>query len=249
MVVGLLLAALIGVALGMLGGGGSILTVPLLMYVMNLEPKVAIATSLFVVGVTSLVGSVAYARAGRVRYRMALAFGSAGMVGAFVGGRVAQLIPASYLLVGFSSMMFATAVAMLRGRKDSPAAAPKELPLVKVFALGTFVGMLTGLVGAGGGFLIVPALSLLGGLPMGAAVGTSLLVIAMNSLAGSIGHLGHVSIRWDMALSVTGVASVGTLVGAFYAHRVPPAKLRQGFGLLILLMSLYLLSKQALALR
>ena len=151
------LAVLVGVSLGLLGGGGSILAVPLLVYVAGMDAKEAIATSLLVVGTTSAVALIPHARAGRVRWRTGLLFGAAGMVGAYAGGRVAEFIPGSLLLVAFALMMLATAVAMIRGRKSPDKPAHTELPVVRVLLDGVVVGLVTGLVGAGGGFLIVPA--------------------------------------------------------------------------------------------
>ena len=181
------LALLVGISLGLLGGGGSILTVPLLAYVAGMDAKQAIATSLLVVGTTSAVAAVSHARAGRVQWRTGLIFGVAGMAGAYAGGVLAHFIPGSVLLLGFAAMMIATAIAMLRGRKQDPAgqspAASHDMPVVKVVVEGLVVGLVTGMVGAGGGFLVVPALALLGGLPMPVAVGTSLVVIAMKGLA------------------------------------------------------------------
>jgi uncharacterized membrane protein YfcA len=243
-VVGLLLSVLIGVSLGLLGGGGSILTVPILIYAMGMEPKSAIATSLFVVGVTSLVGSISHARAGRVRYRTGLIFGFAGMIGAFAGGKLAHYIPANLLLLAFAGMMIATAIAMLRGRKEIKAPTVGELPVLKVVVEGIVVGIVTGLVGAGGGFLVVPALALLGGLPMNIAIGTSLLVIAMKSFAGLAGYLGHVAVDWTLALSVTGAAVLGSFAGAMLAGKIAQETLRKGFGWFVVVMAIYLLNKQ-----
>ena len=157
------LAVFVGVSLGLLGGGGSILAVPLLVYVAGMDAKEAIATSLLVVGTTSAVALIPHARAGRVRWRTGLLFGAAGMVGAYAGGRVAEFIPGTVLLVAFSLMMLATAVAMIRGRRAPAKPAHTELPVGRVLLDGVVVGLVTGLVGAGGGFLIVPALVLLGG--------------------------------------------------------------------------------------
>lgn len=241
---GLSLSVLIGVSLGLLGGGGSILTVPILIYAMGVEPKSAIATSLFVVGVTSLVGSISHARAGRVRYRTGLLFGAAGMLGAFAGGKLAHFIPANLLLLAFAGMMVATAVAMLRGRKEVKTAVVHELPIGKVLFEGVVVGIVTGLVGAGGGFLVVPALALLGGLPMNIAIGTSLLVIAMKSFAGLAGYLGHVAVDWNLAFLVTGAAVVGSFIGAQLAGKIAQETLRKGFGWFVVVMAIYLLGKQ-----
>lgn len=245
----LLLSVLIGVSLGLLGGGGSILTVPILVYALDVEPKSAIATSLLVVGVTSAAALIPHARAGRVRVRTGLVFGAAGMVGAYLAGLVAHFIPAGILMLAFSVMMLVTAVAMLRGRKSpeqtgSAAESPRELPVAKVLLEGLVVGAVTGLVGAGGGFLVVPALVLLGGLPMSTAVGTSLVVIAMKSLAGLAGYLGHVTIDWKLAAIVSVFAVLGSLLGGRLAGRVSAERLRKGFAWFVVAMGTFMLVQQ-----
>jgi uncharacterized membrane protein YfcA len=239
------LAVVVGIALGLLGGGGSILTVPLLAYVAGMEAKQAIATSLLVVGTTSAVAAVSHARAGRVQWRTGLVFGVAGMAGAYGGGLLARFIPGSVLLIGFAVMMIATAIAMLRGRKDAGPVDPgHRIPVPKVIAEGLVVGLVTGLVGAGGGFLVVPALALLGGLPMPIAVGTSLVVIAMKSFAGFAGYLSSVSIDWKVAGMVTAAAVVGALVGARLTALVNPDSLRKSFGWFVLVMSSVILFEE-----
>ncbi len=238
------LAVLIGVALGLLGGGGSILAVPLLVYVAGMDAKEAIATSLLVVGTTSAVAVVPHARAGRVQWRTGLLFGAAGMVGAYAGGRLAAYLPGSVLLVAFSLMMLATAIAMIRGRRTPRPHGTPEHPLPRVLLDGVVVGLVTGLVGAGGGFLIVPALVLLAGLPMPVAVGTSLLVIAMKSFAGLAGYLATVQIDWPLALAVTGAAVLGSLVGSRLAGVVAPDTLRVAFGWFVVGMGVLVLIQQ-----
>ncbi|MFG2747048.1 sulfite exporter TauE/SafE family protein [Streptomyces chartreusis] len=235
---------LIGVALGVLGGGGSILTVPILVYLAGMETKEAIATSLFVVGVTSAAGVVAHARAGRVRWRTGLLFGLAGMIGAYAGGRVAEFIPGTVLLLAFALMMIATAVAMIRGRRGTPKRTHHELPVLHVLLDGIVVGVVTGLVGAGGGFLVVPALALLGGLPMSVAVGASLLVISMKSFAGLAGYLASVHIDWGLAALVTATAVVGGLLGGRIAGRIPQDALRKSFGWFVAVMGVFVLCQQ-----
>lgn len=236
----LLLAVVVGVVLGLLGGGGSILMVPLLVYVTGLDTKEAIATSLLVVGVTSATGALSHARGGRVRWRTGAVFGGAGMVGAYVGGRVSEFLPGSVLLAAFAVMMAVTALAMLRGRRDiDPDKVHQQLPVLRVVLDGAVVGLVTGLVGAGGGFLVVPALALLGGLPMPVAVGTSLIVIAMKSGAGLAGYLSSVSIDWPLAAAVTAAAVVGSLVGGPLAGRIEPDRLRKVFGWFVLVMAAF----------
>lgn len=237
-----LLAVLIGVALGLLGGGGSILTVPILVYVLGLEAHVAVATSLFVVGVTALAASVGHARAGRISLRTALLFGPASMVGAYGGGKLAHRLPGPLLLGAFGLMMLVTSLAMLRGRRKPAAGASTSAG--PVLLRGVLVGAVTGLVGAGGGFLVVPALVLLGGLPMEVAVGTSLLVIAMNSFAALAGHLSHARLDWTVAGIVTAAAVGGSFIGGALASRVSPERLRRAFGWFVLAMAAFMLTQQ-----
>ena len=240
-----LLSTIVGLSLGLLGGGGSILTVPLLTYVAGMEPKEAIAASLFVVGTTSVLSTFAHARRGNVQWRTGLIFGGASMVGAFQGGLLGGFIPGVVLMIAFAVMMIATAAAMLRGRKkQGGGVSQKPLPLAKVLIEGLVVGLVTGLVGAGGGFLVVPALVLLGGLSMPVAVGTSLLVISMKSFAGLAGYLTSVSLDWPVVLSVTAAALVGAMVGARLTSVVPEQTLRKGFGVFVLVMGFFVLSQE-----
>lgn len=245
LIVVVLLAIVVGLSLGLLGGGGSILTVPLLTYVAGMDPKEAIAASLFVVGTTSVVSTFAHARKGNVQWRTGLIFGAASMAGAFLGGLAGGFIPGVVLMIAFALMMIATAGAMLRGRKKASGTGEKKsLPLGKIILEGLVVGLVTGLVGAGGGFLVVPALALLGGLAMPVAVGTSLLVISMKSFAGLAGYLTSVSLDWPLVLSVTAAALVGALIGARLTSVVPEQALRKGFGVFVLVMGVFVLSQE-----
>jgi uncharacterized membrane protein YfcA len=239
------LAVLIGVALGLLGGGGSILTVPLLAYVADMEPKHAIAMSLLVVGVTSAIAAISHARAGRVRWRVAMPFGVAAMAGAYAGGLLARFIPGTALLVTFAVIMIAAGVTMLRGRRDTvDVHGVHALPMARIAFLGIAVGVVSGLVGAGGGFLLVPALALLAGLPMPVAVGTSLVIISMQSFAGLAGHLSSGQIDWRLAALVTAAAVLGALIGGRLINFVNPATLRHAFGWFVLLMASLILARE-----
>jgi len=244
LVLAVMLALLVGLSLGLLGGGGSILTVPILRYVLGMDAHRAVALSLLVIGTTSLAALLPHARRGRVRWRTALVFGAAGMLGAFLAGRVAHFIPAVVLLVLFGLMMLVTAVAMLRGRGGVAPSTPRELPALEVLGEGLVVGAVTGLVGAGGGFLVVPALVLLGGLPIDVAVGTSLVVIAMKSFAGFVGFVGHTPVDWTLALSISAAAVVGSVAGGALADRISPARLRSGFGWFVVVMALFILGQE-----
>ena len=241
----LVLSVLIGVSLGLLGGGGSIITVPILVYVADQDPKAAIAMSLLVVGVTSAAGAISHARAGRVQWRTGLIFGAAGMVGAYGGGRLAAFIPGTWLLVAFGLMMAVTAGAMLRGRRGPQATdAGGQMAVGRILVDGVVVGAVTGLVGAGGGFLVVPALVLLGGVPMATAVGTSLVVIALKSGAGLVVYLASTPIDWSLALGVTATAVVGSLIGGKFAGRVSEERLRTAFGWFVAVMAVVVLGQQ-----
>lgn len=244
MILAVALSLLIGTSLGLLGGGGSILTVPILVYALDVEAKSAIATSLLVVGVTSLAGMLQHARAGNVDWRTGAIFGAAGMAGAYAGGFAASWLSGTVLLLLFAAVMVGTAVAMLRGRRDVTGDTREALPVVRVVLDGLVVGLVTGLVGAGGGFLVVPALALLGGLPMHRAIGTSLLVISMKSFAGFAGHATHVEVDYALAAVVSGAAVAGSFVGAALSRRIPPDRLRTGFAWFVLAMAAYLVFQQ-----
>lgn len=239
------LAVIVGISLGLLGGGGSILTVPLLAYVAGLDAQHAITTSLLVVGVTSAVAALNHARAGRVRWRVALAFGVTAMTGAYSGGLLARFIPGTVLLIAFAVIMIVAGAAMLRGRKDTAIAESiGGLPLAKVTLLGIVVGLISGLVGAGGGFLLVPALALLAGLPMPVAVGTSLVVISMQSFAGFAGHLSVGQIDWRLAGLVTAAAVIGALIGGRLVARINATMLRTLFGWFVLMMASVIVAQE-----
>ena len=248
------LAFLVGLSLGLLGGGGSILTVPILVYVLHVQPKPAIATSLVVVGVTALAGALRHARHRNLDLRVGLGFGVAGIAGASLGSRVAamQAIPGAALLVAFALLMVVVSATMLRGGAGSGepvgSRGRAEVSPAKVAAYGTLSGALTGLLGVGGGFVIVPMLLLVARLPMHLAVGTSLVVIALNCAAGLVGFLGHVPIRWSLALTFGVVSVAGSLVGATLAPRVRPRKLRRGFAIFILLTGAAMLIEKGLEL-
>lgn len=251
LIITVLCAGVIGVSVGMLGAGGSILTVPLLGYVAGRPPREAIATSLVAVAITAAVAALMHARAGRVRWRTGLTFGLAGMVGAFAGGRVSAYLPERALMALFGTVMAAAALAMLRSgraRRGGPAGAkepelrPRAMPVIA--AQGAAVGSLTGMIGAGGGFIIVPALSLLARLPIHAAVGTSLMVIAMNASAGLAGHFGQASIDPVLTAAVAGAMVAGSFVGGRLAGRIEPQSLRTGFGWFVIAVAVFVLAQQ-----
>jgi hypothetical protein len=242
-------AALIGLALGLLGGGGSILTVPVFVYLLGFGVKEAVALSLLVVGAASLVGVVGHWRAGHVDVRVGAFFGSVAMVGTYLGARLAVFVSGEVQLGLFALFMLVAAVFMFRGSRPPPdavAGAVDPLPIARMplglIALeGLAVGVVTGLVGVGGGFLIVPALVVLGKVGMKQAVGTSLLVIAMKSGAGFVGYIGQIDVPWDFVLPFTALAVAGILVGSRMARQVPQVALRHGFAVFLVLMGGFVL--------
>lgn len=251
---GALFALLIGLLLGLLGGGGSVLTVPVFVYLLGIAPKAAIAMSMPVVGMASLVGAAGHWRAGNVDLRSALLFGAVAMAGAFGGARLATLLSGTAQLALLGTVMLVVAANMLRplpvgrGRAVAAPAAWSAGHVALLAATAAGVGMLTGLVGIGGGFLIVPALVLILRVPVKRAIGTSLLVIAMNSLSGFLGYHGEGHVAWPFVLAFTGVAVVGILVGTRLVRHVQGEMLRRGFGLFVLAVGSFVLWQNRAAL-
>lgn len=245
------LALLVGFSLGLLGGGGSVLTVPILVYVLGVETKPAIATSLLVVGLVAFFGFLSHLRKGTVAAKVAMVFGPFAVVAAFAAARAAQYISDTAQLVLFAVVGLFGSVLMLRGTSvrvsiaDEPIYEPHADARTTLLALqGTAVGLLTGTVGVGGGFLIVPALVLVAKLPMRVAIGTSLLIITMNALSGFAGYLGSVAINWTLVAWFTGIAAIGSVIGTSVSGRVPQQRLRQVFGYLLIVVSLYVLYRR-----
>jgi uncharacterized protein len=241
---GLAASLLIGVCMGFFGGGGSILTVPLLVYGFGLAPKEAIATSLVVVGVASFFAALSHWRAGHVDVRTSLLFGGAGMAGAYAGGRIAARLDGALLLFLFVALMTGSAIAMWRSRAPAHAAPPGR-NAVRLALQGLAVGLVTGLVGAGGGFLIVPALALWARVPMRTAIGTSLFIIVLNTAAGLAGYVAHVSVSPLLASSVSTAAILGSLLGAELVRRADPVSLRKGFAGFVLATAALISTREA----
>ncbi len=254
-VIGLFLAVCIGISLGLLGGGGSILAVPILIYVMGVSTKSAIAMSLMIVGCVSLIGAIPHWRARNINFKNAFIFGATTMLGAFLGAKAAATIPfitGAVQMVLFAGLMLVAAVLMIR-RQDTSARQRSEIisssstkrsslwQWLQITVSGVGVGILTGVVGVGGGFAIVPALVLLLKTPMKEAVGTSLVVIAMNSATGFLGYLGYVDLDWKLMLSFLLTASVGIFIGVYLGRFVSAKQLQKGFGFFLLAMSVFIL--------
>ena len=249
MLLTLSLSIVIGLLLGLLGGGGSILTVPMLVYLLKVDPKTAIATAFVVIGSSSLIALIPHAKRAAVCWKSGLSFGLSGMLGAFSGGRLATHFPNDLLMLFFGVICLLTGLLMMRGNQHQPSTnhaepislCPLKLPLLKLLLNGFLVGGLTGIVGIGGGFIIVPALTLLVGLTLQGAIGTSLLVIAMNSAAGLIGYSNQISLDLELTLLITAGTVFGSLVGGYLSNYLPAQTLKRSFGILVILVALYVL--------
>lgn len=239
--IALALSAGIGLSLGLVGGGGSILTVPVLVYVAGVPVREAVALSLAIVGATAAVGAVFQAVHGRVDLKAALIFGATGMLGALGGARLTNLVPPTLLLLLFAALMVAVGIRMVRGRAEAEELESAECHPVKCVASGLSLGLLTGFLGVGGGFLIVPALLRFARMPMHRAVGTSLAIIAANSAAGFAAHVGELSGALGMALGFTGTAVAGVLAGTMLGRRMHPSGLKAAFGGMALAVAAYLI--------
>lgn len=253
------LGLLIGLALGALGGGGSILTVPALVYLLDQDPRAATTSSLLIVGATSLIALAPHARAGRVRFGQGLMFGALGTAGSFAGSALASHVDPQVLLTAFAGLMLVVATLMIRRTLRTSGASddlqdPTVEPiltfrpitcacprLAKVVVTATAVGLLTGFFGVGGGFVLVPALVLALSFPMPVAVGTSLLVIAVNSATALTARIttGGTHLDWSLIAGFTAAAIVGSLFGGRIASRVKPSHLTRAFAVLLVAVALY----------
>lgn len=257
-IIGYIAAVLIGVALGLIGGGGSILTVPVLVYLMGVDPVMATAYSLFIVGVTSGVGSFSFFKKKLVDVKTAIVFGIPSIIAVFLTrALIIPAIPDEVFTVGsflvtksillmllFAILMVVASYSMIKGRKGEEEKVQEQkfnYPLILLE--GSVVGVLTGLVGAGGGFLIIPALVILSRLPMKMAVGTSLIIIAAKSLIGFFGEDLSV-VEWNLIVPVTLMAVVGIFIGASLSKRIDGDKLKPAFGWFVLVMGVYILIKE-----
>jgi len=246
--VGVGLGFVVGIVLGLLGGGGSILAVPIFLYVFRVDPKPAIAMSLAVVGMSAFVGFLGHWRQKSVNLRVGLPFGLLAMAAAFLTAKVADRVPDPLRLTLFAVFAFTAAFVMLFDslrpvqREPGPGVTPHFTPVLAIEAMA--VGALTALIGAGGGFVIVPALVYLAGVPVKQAVGSSLLIITLNSIAAFVGYIGQVTIDWALVGLFTGVAAVGAVLGTRLNRHVPQVRIKQGFALLILVLGGYLVIRK-----
>jgi len=253
-----ILASLIGLSLGLIGGGGSILTVPVLVYVASIDPVTSTAYSLFIVGITSLVGVFGKVKAGLVNFRTAILFGIPSIISVYLTRLI--IVPSipdiilsidSFILTKdllimlvFAIVMFVASITMIKERKElkSFSGDPK---VIYILAEGVLVGLLTGFVGAGGGFLIIPALVIFLGLEMKKAVGTSLMIISMKSLIGFVGDLqGDIHIDWSFLLIFSLISIVGIFTGNKISKNISSSKLKKSFGYFVLVMAIYIIVKE-----
>jgi uncharacterized membrane protein YfcA len=260
-VFGYMASLLIGISLGLIGGGGSILTVPVMVYLFGVQPLLATSYSLFIVGSTSLVGAFANFKKGLVNMKAALLFGASSIVTVFLTRRfIVPSIPKNIFTIGdytvteplltmvlFAVLMVVASISMIRLKGVQFEEESKgDIRVGKLLIYGVAIGLITGLLGAGGGFLLIPALVFLLRLPMKKAIGTSLLIIALNSLIGFTGDLGHFNIDWFFLFKISAIAMVGIFLGGIIGNRLPGDKLKKGFGWFVLVMGIYIILKETL---
>ncbi|QWT87649.1 sulfite exporter TauE/SafE family protein [Chryseobacterium sp. PCH239] len=259
-IIGYAAAILIGVSLGLIGGGGSILTVPVLVYLFGIDAFLATEYSLFVVGISSLVGSVSYFKKGLVNFKMALVFGLPSVISIFLTRiYLLPLIPENvfqiqnftvtkniFLLLIFAGLMILASYKMIKrnSSEESLECITNKNSAFLAAGQGSIVGVLTGLVGAGGGFMIIPALVNLLKVPMKTAIGTSLMIISFNSLIGFLSSVNQVKIEWKLLVSITVIAVAGIIMGSKLSKKIDGKKLKPAFGWFILIMGIYIITKE-----
>ena len=231
----------IGLSLGLLGGGGSILTVPALVYLVGQTPQAAVTTSLAIVGANSLMGAIFHRVQGTLDWKVAFLFGGAGMLTSYFSANLSKQLQPAVLLVSFALLMLTIGVMLFVRRNNISDEIPSPRPVSLVLASGAGVGFLTGMLGVGGGFLVVPALVMLVGIPVQVAVGTSLVVIAMNSGAGFLGHAGDASFDPMMVIVFVTAGLAGTFAGTKLSNRLSSSKLQKAFAGFVIVLSFFLL--------
>ncbi|MGJ8643582.1 MAG: sulfite exporter TauE/SafE family protein [Luteolibacter sp.] len=227
-------AALIGLTLGLTGAGGSIITLPVLVYLADLPPREAVGLSLFVVGIAAMVGAIGRIRSGEIHLKAVILFALTGIVGAVGGARLTPLVSGRVLMITFAVLMLAIAANLLLGSRHDETPGDVCRPWRCMLA-GLGVGALTGFIGVGGGFLLMPALVKFANLPLRIATGTSLAVISFNSTSGFLSHYGDAPPRWNLAIVFAAIAAAGVLAGSRFAKNLPVARLRQGFAFIVIL--------------
>ena len=251
-ILGYVAALFVGVSLGLIGGGGSILTVPVLVYLFHVSPLIATSYSLFIVGTTSLVGAVKNYYKGQISIRTSVVFGSSSIVTVFLIRRlVIPLIPKVIFNIGsfevtqnlltmlvFAALMLSASFSMISSNGIEAKSSTRKFAIEKIILFGILIGLVTGFLGAGGGFLIIPTLVLIMKLPMKQAIGTSLLIIAFNSLIGFTGDFGHFQLNWPFLLSITALAIIGLFIGNALGAKIKGQRLKKGFGWFVLVMGM-----------
>ncbi|HET54985.1 MAG TPA: sulfite exporter TauE/SafE family protein [Ignavibacteria bacterium] len=258
-ILGYIAALFIGIALGLIGGGGSILTVPILVYLLNIDPVPATAYSLFIVGLTALVGSFTYIKRKEISFSTVFVFAVPSFMAVFLTRKfIVPAIPGElfqlgsfiltkdiFIMILFAALMIAASVSMIKKSKFSPVDSVIKFNYPMIFFEGIAVGILTGLVGAGGGFLIIPALVILAKLPMKVAVGTSLLIIAVKSLIGFTGDIGtNLTVDWIFLFVISGLSVIGIFFGSYFSKFISNEKLKPVFGYFVLVMGIYIITRE-----
>jgi uncharacterized protein len=254
---GYIASALIGISMGLIGGGGSILTIPILVYLFSISPTIAISYSLFIVGFTSLVGAFHNYLRGLVNFQTVILFGSTSITTVFIARKfIIPVLPDVFFTIGhfqvthslfvmvvFALLMLTASVSMIKSGNNIPSEKETEKPFVLIL-YGFFIGLVTGFLGAGGGFLLIPALVILMRMPMKEAIGTSLLIISLNSLIGFVGDIGRHLVDWKLLTTITLIAITGVFIGTYFNRQVNSQKLKKGFGWFILVMAMYIIVKE-----
>ena len=255
-IIGYIASAVVGVTMGLIGGGGSILTIPILVYLFAVSPTLAISYSLFIVGVTSLVGAIDNFRKGTVDLKTVTLFGSASITTVFIARKFIipnlpdvffsiggyQVTHSMFVMVMFALLMLAASVSMIRKKPEKPQVHVRKPRTLLIY--GVLIGLVTGFLGAGGGFLLIPALVILMNLPMKKAVGTSLFIISLNSLIGFVGDLGLHYTDWKLVGIITLIAVAGIFLGGYLNRHISGSKLKTGFGWFVLVMGIYIILKE-----
>ncbi|HET6350053.1 MAG TPA: sulfite exporter TauE/SafE family protein [Candidatus Krumholzibacteria bacterium] len=229
-----LLAFTAGTVFGIFGAGGSILLVPILVYVLHVPVKTSLGMSLFILMFTGIIAATAHARSRNVGWMIGIRWALAGIVGAYAGGRVAEFIPGGVLLTTFAVVVVVAALLMILRKAPPTSHDAEHVPALKGIVVGLILGFFTGMIGVGGGFLLVPALVLVCGLNVKRAIGTSLLIIAINSMGGFMGFAAHEAFPWKLTLIVTAFNSLGSLLGERLGKPLPAQRLRPAFGAFLL---------------
>lgn len=260
-IIGYLAAIIMGVTLGLMGGGGSILTVPILVYLFHISPVMATAYSLFIVGITSLVGLIGYIKQGLVNYKIGLIFAIPSFIGVFSARKfIVPIIPETIISIGgynlskdtailifFSILMLFAAYSMIREKETekSEKEMSEKIKRLLIIIEGLIVGIITGIVGAGGGFLVIPALVILTKIPMKEAVGTSIMIITIKSLIGFLGDLSsEINVNWSFLFGFSFFTITGIIIGTYSSSYVPEKKMKPVFGWFVMLMGLFIIGKE-----